>query len=69
MGLYMKDDNILRPKFKIVARNEPHEIIDHCFSELEEALSHYDLETDEDLLLSWLLLRSSILHWNASWED
>ena len=55
--------------FKIISRTEPHEIIDYYFEQLEEAMSHYDLEEDIDIIQAWLALRTSILYWNQAWKE
>lgn len=69
MDTSMKDkDNILPFPLKIIERNEPHELIDYHFSQLEEAMLYYDMECPE-IEQAYLSLLSSILWWNQFWED
>lgn len=68
MGTFMSD-NILRPKFNIVSKNEPHEIIDYYFEQIEEALSYYDLEEDVEIAECYQYLQTSVLWWQLAWKD
>jgi len=64
----MKDNKLLKLP-KIVARNEPHEIIDYYFEILQENLLKYDLEEEPQLDQALILLQSSYHWWCAAWED
>ena len=65
----MKDDNILKPKFEIAARTELHDRIDYYFEQIENSMSHYDLDEYPELLRSFQNLQDSILWWNQFWQD
>ena len=67
MAIFMKDEKLLKPKFEIVSRNEPWEIVDAYFEILEEAMLHYDLE-DPRMGAALQRLQESYFWWNQFFE-